>query len=306
MRKRYQTGDEVARGKTKIVTVGIHPLTVVFKMLDQLTGGDAARQEAIPGMGEMYATQIANCMGLLNARGVETAFIEQQGPTELLCWGSDMVPLECVMRQIAYGSALQREPHLQPAEGGAPHRFDELRLEFYHKDTVVTIDGPPRMMPEREARELYLRDGTWVKGVFRDPYIKLDGNRWLLFDAHVPLRGQAPLMEIEPVLVGHEVNAIHDEMRRVFWTFEDTWREVGYEGEPVVLVDMKIEFGRLWRTGRIVVSDEINNGAWRIWVTGDPTRQLDKQLFREGAPREEVVRAFQIVTELTARLLDAA
>lgn len=306
MRKRYQPGEEVARGKTKVVTAGVQPYTVVFQMLDQLTGGDAARLEAIPGMGEMYATQIANCMGLLNARGIKTAFIEQQSPTELLCWGSDMVPLECVMRQIAWGSALQREPHLRPAEGEPPHQFNELRLEFYHKDTVVTIDGPPRMMPESEARELYLRDGTWAEGVFRDPYIKLDGNRWLLFDAHAPLKGKAPLMEIEPVFPGHVVHEVHDKMRRVFWTFEGTWREVGYEGEPVVLVDMKIEFGRLWMDGSIVVADEINNGAWRIWVAGDPTRQLDKQLFREGAPREEVVKAFQIVTELTARLLDAA
>lgn len=300
-------GEVVAEGKTKIITAGEGPHTVVFQMLDQLTGGDAARQEAIPGMGEMYATQIANCMGLLNRRGVETAFIEQQGPTELLCWGCDMVPLECVMRRIAWGSALEREPQLRPAEGETPTRFDELRLEFYLKDTVVTIDGPPRMMPESQARELYLRDGTWAEGVFRDPYIKLDGRRWLLFDPHSPLAGQKPLMEIEPVLPGHVVHEVYGRMKRVFWTFEDAWLEVGYRGESVILVDFKIEFGRRWKDGSIVVADEINNGAWRIWIAGDPKRQLDKQLFRERAPMEEVVRAYQIVvTELTAKLLEVA
>jgi phosphoribosylaminoimidazole-succinocarboxamide synthase len=154
MGKSYQPGEEVARGKTKVVEY--EPHVVSFKMLDQLTGGDAARKETIPGMGAMNATQIANCMGVLTRWGIPNAFIGQTSPDELLCWGCDMVKLECVMRRRAWGSALQREPQLKNRRR-PPHRFDPLRLEFFHKDSVVTIDGGPRLMPEEEARQLYLR-----------------------------------------------------------------------------------------------------------------------------------------------------
>jgi phosphoribosylaminoimidazole-succinocarboxamide synthase len=120
------------------------------------------------------------------------------------------------------------------------------------------------------------------------------------------LADQQLLLEIEPVLRPDEVVMVRRMMVCTFQAFEYLWTLVGYEGEPITLADMKIEFGRRWKDRLLIVSDEINNGAWRIWINGDPKRQLDKQLFRERAPMEEVIEAYRLVTRLTEQLLLAA
>lgn len=172
----------ITKGKTKVIKLGPTEGTVLLETEDVLTGGDAAKQETITGIGVHKTTQAANVFSLLNKRGIPTAFIERASANALLCHQCEMLPLELVIRRYAWGSYLLRHPDLKK-EGGSPHRFDDLVWEIFHKRSVVSlpISDIPYQIDEGEARERFLSNGIWQEGVYTDPYILIEGNRWLLY-----------------------------------------------------------------------------------------------------------------------------
>src|ERR1019366_10007211 len=84
-----------------------------------------------------------------------------------------------------------------------------------------------------------------------------------------------------------ELPRIVDEILAHAWRRHDT-----------LLVDMKIEFGRIASgegRGQLVVADVIDNDAWRVWPQGREELMLDKQTYRNlpvVTPADlEVIRA---------------
>jgi phosphoribosylaminoimidazole-succinocarboxamide synthase len=293
-------------GKTKVVerTASCAPGEVILSTKDSLTGGDAAKREHIEGIAAHKVTQACNVFGLLNARGVPTAFVRRHDERSLVCHECAMLPLELVTRRYAWGSALKREPGLAGASG-RPHRFDPLRTELFHKHAVVMpplVERPVQMAEDR-ARELYLRGGAWHEAVFTDPLVVVREGRWTLRPAKAPLDSDAALMEIPPVLSSDEHRLVVERlMRPVFSILEEAWARIVTADGPVVLADLKIEVGRRASDGALVVADVIDNDSWRIWPGGDPARQLDKQAFRDGVlPLAEVSEKYALVAALTER-----
>jgi phosphoribosylaminoimidazole-succinocarboxamide synthase len=289
-------------GKTKRISPGPRPGTVVMETKDELTGGDAAKRAHIAGIAEHKTEQAANVFRLLQRAGIPTAFIERSGPTALLCDDCDMLPLELVMRRYAFGSVLKREPRYRT--NGAPLRFDDIACEIFHKWAVVMppLVDKPVQMEEGKARDLYLRDGEWKEGVYTDPYVHIDNGRWMLHPAKVPFDAAKPLMEAKPVCSEAERKMILDElMRPCFAALEKAWAGIETADGPVALADIKIEVGRRKRDGKIVIADVIDNDSWRIWPGADPAKQLDKQSFRDGSDLGLVSDNYALVAELTRR-----
>jgi phosphoribosylaminoimidazole-succinocarboxamide synthase len=75
-----------------------------------------------------------------------------------------------------------------------------------------------------------------------------------------------------------EVGVMTELARLTFDILSHAWRR-----RDVLLVDLKIEFGRLAggeNQGQLVIADVIDNDSWRIWPQGREELMLDKQIYR--------------------------
>ena len=73
--------------------------------------------------------------------------------------------------------------------------------------------------------------------------------------------------------------------RIAFEILAHAWRK-----RDVLLVDFKIEFGRLAggeNKGQLVIADVIDNDSWRIWPQGREDLMLDKQIYRNLETRRD-------------------
>ena len=98
-----------------------------------------------------------------------------------------------------------------------------------------------------------------------------------------------------------EVAAMGEIARMVFEVLAHAWRR-----RDVLLIDLKIEFGRLSsgeNRGALVIADVVDNDAWRLWPQGREELMLDKQMYRnlkDVTPEalEHVREAYEKVAEM--------
>jgi len=123
-------GRKLAEGKTKIIYE--HPekqdlVYIVHK--DGLSAGDGARRNTLPGKGALACRTTSNVFYLLEEEGIATHYVGMVGDNINIVSRCSMIPLEVVMRRIAAGSYIRRNPEV--AEGT---RFDPTLVEFFFKD----------------------------------------------------------------------------------------------------------------------------------------------------------------------------
>lgn len=130
----------LAEGKTKVVLAhATDPNLAVIRHKDDITAGDGARRNTLPGKGALSGRTTANCFRVLTAAGIPTHFVSAPAADEMIVRRCTMIPIEVVTRRIATGSYLKRNP---VAEGT---RFDPTVVEFFFKDDanhdpLVTAD----------------------------------------------------------------------------------------------------------------------------------------------------------------------
>jgi len=290
-------------GKTKRLHSGTQAHTLILETKDELTGGDAAKKAVLKGIAKHKTTQTANVFQLLQNSGIPTAFIEQSDERSLLCHECKMIPLELVMRRYAWGSFLKREPQYKPKE--SVFRFDPIRCEFFHKHSAIMppLTKTPEQVDESVARGRYLKNGVWAEGVYTDPYIFIQNSKWNLHSAKAVFSEENALMEIPPTFSKEKQDFVIEKlMRPCFEVLEQAWAKIHTEHGSVALVDMKIEIGST-HDGSLVIADVIDNDSWRIWPGSDPSKQLDKQCFRDGDSLSSVSDNYALVAQLTQQFL---
>src|SRR6266446_6410363 len=123
-------GPLLAEGKTKMIYAypGNENLAYMVSK-DQITAGDGARRNEIAGKSRWSTITAANVFRLLNEEAIATHFVEEVNDNTLLVRRCGMLPVEQVMRLIATGSYLKRNPEV--SEGT---RFDPVLVETLLKD----------------------------------------------------------------------------------------------------------------------------------------------------------------------------
>ena len=251
--------ETLSEGKTKII-YATGENQIVMQSKDDITSGDGAKRDMIQGKGAIATKTTANVFSLLNQGGIPTHFLAQVDNTRLLCVQCDMIPLEVTIRGTTAGHYIRRNPGSVEGEDLAG-----LPVEFTFKDDA-----------NHDPFVVITREGSWN-----------------LHDPEKPVSDDTLIGGTEPLLSPTEVRAIETTARDVFRTLKKAWAKL-----DVKLVDLKIEFGRTM-DGHLVVGDVIDNDSWRLWPDGDKSRQLDKQIYREGGTLQEVLDKYQRVMVLT-------
>jgi len=246
-------GIEIAHGKTKVLYESPgQPDVAVVKQTDAISAGDGARRNEIAGKGRLAAQTTARVFRLLNLCGLPTHYLsggEDDDQNEMLVRRCNMIPLEVVVRGVAAGSLVKRNPGMQRGAILVPRM-----LEFFLKDDA---NHDPLITP----------DEIVSRNIAQPP----------------------------------EIAAMSEIARITFEILAHAWRK-----RDVMLVDLKLEFGRLAsgeNQAQLVIADVIDNDSWRIWPGGREDRMLDKQIYRNLEKVDDealnyVKSAYEQVTEM--------
>jgi len=223
-------GLEIAKGKTKVLYEHSgQPDMLVVKQTDSISAGDGARRNEIAGKGRLAAQTTARVFRLLNLCGLPTHYLnggEDDDDNEMLVKRCNMIPLEVVVRGVAAGSLVRRNPAMQRGAILVPRM-----VEFFFKDDAQ----------------------------------------------HDPLIGPEEIVA-RSIATPPEISAMSEIARLTFEILAHAWRK-----RDVLLVDLKVEFGRLAgaeNKGQLVIADVIDNDSWRLWPQGREDLMLDKQIYR--------------------------
>jgi phosphoribosylaminoimidazole-succinocarboxamide synthase len=140
---------------------------------------------------------------------------------------------------------------------------------------------------------------TFKDDARHDPFVVITKKGpWELYDSAKPVGPDSLIGKIDPQLSPNEVTLVQKEANKTFRVLKEAWGKL-----DIKLIDLKIEFGRT-PDSRVAVADVIDNDSWRLWPQGDKSRQLDKQIYREGGHLDEVFRNYKKVAEMTDQFRD--
>jgi phosphoribosylaminoimidazole-succinocarboxamide synthase len=120
--------DLISEGKAKSLYETSDKSELLMMYRDDTSAFDGKKKEALKGKGEINNKFNAFIMEHLANNGVETHFLKLIDKNESLVKRLDMLPVECVVRNIATGSLCRR---LGVEEG---IKFEEPLFEFFLKD----------------------------------------------------------------------------------------------------------------------------------------------------------------------------
>ncbi len=131
--------DLLYSGKAKSLYSTNNPELLIADFRDDTTAFDGAKHEQLADKGEVNQAISAHIMQYLQANGVETHFVETISSTECIVKKLQMLPLECVIRNIAAGSLCRRLGVEQALQLSSPLFEFFLKNDELH-DPMITAD----------------------------------------------------------------------------------------------------------------------------------------------------------------------
>lgn len=266
-------GEILSEGKTKRVVAAANGLAFL-RSKDDITAGDGAKHDVIPGKARLANLTTCSVFSLLKACGIPVAFEGKHDDTSFIAPICTMLPYEVVARREAHGSYLKRHPQYTKGQ-----LFPKLIVEFYLKTKDKYWKGRP-----------LVADDPLMNYAEGDEKIKL-------FNPAKPIAGQEPFLALPISEVFDQNDAEYfGEMERIarqtFLALEKAWQLEGG-----TLVDMKVEFG-IDASGQLLLADVIDNDSWRVLENG---AYVDKQVYRDGGKLDVVLEKYRRVADITSR-----
>jgi len=114
--KNFKKSRLIYDGKSKRVYGTEYPDKIIIEFKDDLTAFNGKKHDVLNSKGELNAAISNKLFNILKDNGIETHFIKQLDSRSFLAKKLNMIPLEVVCRNIAYGSLLKRVPLFKAKE----------------------------------------------------------------------------------------------------------------------------------------------------------------------------------------------
>ena len=137
MDAKREPGVLIAEGKTKFILSTEKPGWIHIRSKDDITAGDGARHDVIPGKGMLANQTTCNIFHLLRHHKIPLAFERKVAFDTFRAREAKMIPLEVVGRIFAEGSYLKRHPQISKGD-----HFESPVVEFFLKTTSKVFKVP--------------------------------------------------------------------------------------------------------------------------------------------------------------------
>ncbi len=289
-----QRGELIIEGKTKkIFAVEGNDSQAIIEYKNAITAFDDPNYtKEFDTKAKYSCTTTCRVFEMLREAGIPVAYERQISTTEFLAPRCTMIPLEVVARRYAVGSYLKRHPELKREDKkdlsarAEPHRFDELKVEFFLK----TGGGMLKI-----ANKVVV-DGLDPKAGEEDPFIKdPEDTVWHL--KHPKKQAQEEGSDLGKSVAASDVlpeQATVKQIQKIttdtFTALENFWSTHNFK-----LIDFKIELG-ITPQGKLVVADVIDNDSWRL--RNKNWEDISKQSFRDGESLDKIEDKYALVADL--------
>lgn len=261
----------IAEGKTKTIKKFINDNGIVcIESKDNLTARNGKKNVIIPGKGISANITACNVFRFLNKNGVSTHYLSQIGKKEnsisFEAYECLMLPLEVVVRRIADGSYLERNPNSKKGD-----IFSKLIIEFFYKNDDLG-----------------------------DPLIHIDEEKWELRNP----KNNDFISPVEEIFSLELIEYIKNQAKFIFLLLEKAFRNSGIVLWDLKLefgYNMHDSFNYV---SPLILADVIDNDSWRITLDGvnlDKQRFRDGT-----ANRKEILNNYILVQNITCEFVKMA
>jgi len=129
----------IYEGKAKKIFAHTNPKEVIVEFKDDATAFNAAKKSTFEGKGELNCFISETIFKYLIDKDIPTHYLDTNSKTSFIAQKVDIIPLEVVVRNIAYGS-ICKQTNINPGT-----IFKEPLIDFYYKDDdlndpLLTLD----------------------------------------------------------------------------------------------------------------------------------------------------------------------
>ena len=166
----------IYEGKAKKIFANKNPKEVIIEFKDDATAFNSLKKAKFKGKGELNCQISINIFKYLNKHNIPTHFIEMLNKNSIISHKVNIIPLEVVLRNIAFGS-ICRQTNIKPGT-----ILKEPLIDFYLKDDAL---NDPLLTKERinlleiiDMKELQnIENITYkINKLLREFFLKMDLN----------------------------------------------------------------------------------------------------------------------------------